>query len=217
MLKKTLILDLLVVLVCGLAQATTVTVATFADPATNYTTPLFTVDLDNGIITGEWPDEPGLDLIIFGDSNNPFEDAFFKMTDPTGTTGVKYAGGIMGGETGGGIIKFFENGQDTSTTPLIQITFDSGHVTPFGFGATNLSFFGDNGDNVTIIDSEIAGSLAEEASFSFSFANHAPLSGGWSKGYTATASFTSSAVPEPATIALLGLGALSLLRRKCKA
>jgi hypothetical protein len=124
-------------------------------------------------------------------------------------TNVSYLGGTGGGSTGDGTVKFFANGQDTNTTPLIQIDFDLGHVTPFGFGAMNMFYF----DGVIITGSEI-GSLTNE-SFAFSFGNQVPLSGGWSKGYKATASFTSSADnPEPTTMALLGLGALSLIRRK---
>lgn len=216
MLKKTFILNLpavlLVILSCGLAQATPVTVATFADPAVDGNTPLFTVDLNNGVITGGWPDsQTGLDLIVLSDIDNPFEDVFFEMAP------VSYGGDITGGETGGGIIKFFADGQDTSTTPLIQIAFEKAHLAPFSFGATDLFF---TNDSVTITGSEleIVGSLTDE-SFAFSFANHMPLSGGWSNGYTVTASFTSSAVvsstvPEPVTVCLLGLGTLALLRKR---
>jgi hypothetical protein len=59
--------------------------------------------------------------------------------------------------------------------------------------------------NVTITGREITGLLTNE-SFSFSFANHALLP--VDDGYTATAAFTSSAVPEPATILLFGMGGL---------
>jgi len=209
MLKKTFILNLLVaffvILSCGLAQAATVTVATFADPAVNGSTPLFTVSLDSNVITGEWSDsQTGLNLIIFGDSGNPFEDAFFEM-EP-----VSYDGDITGGETGGGIIKFFADNQDTSTIPLIQIAFEKAYLTPFGFGAMVPFFIN---DYVTITGSEVVASLTDE-SLVFSFANHTPLSGGWSEGYTATASFTSSAVPEPATIVLLGTAGIWIFTRK---
>jgi hypothetical protein len=206
MLKKTfinLLVAFLVILSCGLAQATAVTIATFADPSKNAGKPLFTVDIVNDLITGGWADtKTGLSLQI-PYSGNTYTDAFFTMTN------VFYSGNTGGGSTGGGTIKFFANGQDTNTTPLIQIAFNSGHVTPLNFGAMDMFYF----DGVTITGSEI-GSLMNE-SFAFSFGNQAPLSGGWSKGYTATASFTSSADnPEPTTMALLGLGALSLIRRK---
>ncbi|MBI5864061.1 MAG: PEP-CTERM sorting domain-containing protein, partial [Planctomycetes bacterium] len=51
--------------------------------------------------------------------------------------------------------------------------------------------------------------LSQEA-FAFSFAN--PV--GTPENYTATASFTSSAIPEPASIALLAIGGLLALRRR---
>jgi hypothetical protein len=207
MLKKAfinLLVVFIVILSCGLAQAVPVTIATFADPAVDGSTPLFTVDLDNDVITGGWLDlQTGLDLVIFGDSDNPFEDAFFTMTD------VNYFGGISGGITGGGTIKFFADGQDTGTTPLLQIDFDTAQVSPFGFGAMDMFYF----NGVTITGSEITVSLTDE-SFAFGLGNLSPLGGNWNNGYTATAAFTSSAVPEPATLVLLGMAGLLVFTRK---
>jgi len=57
-------------------------------------------------------------------------------------------------------------------------------------------------------------SLFSLFSFSFSFVNQMPLNGNPNDGYTATASFTSSAVPEPATMCLLALGGLAVLIRR---
>jgi len=82
-------------------------------------------------------------------------------------------------------------------------------VSPYGFGANEVLF---TAANVRITGSEITGTLSQEQ-FSFSFANTAPLPEGHN-GFTATAAFTSSAVPEPATIALLTLGGLVLFKRK---
>jgi hypothetical protein len=208
MLKKTfinLLVVFIVILSCGLAQAATVTVGTFADPAGDGSMPLFTVNLDTDIISGGWLDtQTGLSLGI-PYSGHTYHDAFFTMTN------VSYSGSISGGSTGGGTIKFFKDGQSTSTTPLIQISFDSAHVTPFSFGAMNMFY----PDGVIITGSEIVGSLTDGASFMFGFANHVPLSGDWSNGYTATASFTSSAVvPEPATLVLLGTAGIWIFTRK---
>jgi hypothetical protein len=118
------------------------------------------------------------------------------------------------GLTGTGEINFYENG--TITNPLVTIGFQSGAVSRYGFGADALF----TANNVTITGSKIAGLLSEEH-FSFSFANLAKLQNhtSWYDGFTATAAFTSSAIiepviPEPATLCLLGFGALSLIRRK---
>jgi hypothetical protein len=204
MLKRvfvSLLVAVIVILSCGLAQGSTVTVATFADPAANWSTPLFIVDLENDVIKGGWLDsQTGLDLVIFG---NSFKNAFFKM-DP-----VSYTGGLTGGETGNGIIQFFADGQDPGTTPLVQIVFNKAYLTPSGFGVTAPFFVAD----VAITGSEIGGSLTDE-SFMFGFTNHRPLAGDWNNGYTATASFTSSAVPEPATLVLLGTAGIWSFTRK---
>jgi hypothetical protein len=115
----------------------------------------------------------------------------------------------MSGDTGAGVINFYANG--STTDPLVIVTFLSGAVTRYGLGADEIF----NAHNVIITGSEITGELSEEQ-FAFSFANLANLPNHteWADGFTATAAFTSSAVPEPATIALLSLGALSLMRKK---
>jgi len=188
--------------VCATSVEATLTIATFDDPAADSTTPLFTVDLNNDLITGGWTDlQTGLDLDVVY-SGNPFPDAFFTMTS------VSYTGDIAGGSTGGGTIKFFADGQSTGTTPLIRIDFNSAAISPIGFGGLELFALND----VTISGSEIGGGTLTNEAFSFSFANQVMLPG--DDGYTATAAFTSSAVPEPATLALLGIGALATLIRR---
>jgi hypothetical protein len=204
MLKRvfvSLLVAVIVILSCGLTQAAAVTITTFADPTVDGSTPLFTVDLGSNFISGGWLDsQTGLDLVIFG---NHFNNAFFKM-DP-----VSYTGGLTGGETGNGIIRFFADGQDPGTTPLVQIVFNKAYLTPSGFGVTAPFFVAD----VAITGSEIGGSLTDE-SFMFGFTNHRPLAGDWNNGYTATASLTSSAVPEPATLVLLGTAGIWSFTRK---
>ncbi|MFA5424020.1 MAG: PEP-CTERM sorting domain-containing protein [Phycisphaerae bacterium] len=194
-------------IVVGFATRTkAVTIMTFEDPtAGNFLPPpMFTIDFTADQISAEWSDaKTGLNLNILGTIYN---DAYFIMHD------VAYTGTIYGGQTGGGTIKFFADEQDSSTTPLIQFDFDSGYVSPYGFGAMNLGTF--YFDGVSISGAALGGAVIEdEACFSYSFANqnYSPAT----NILTATAAFTSSAAaPEPATIFLFGLGALGLLRRK---
>jgi hypothetical protein len=188
----------------------TMTIATFADPSKNSANPLFKVDFVHSMLTGGWSDaKTGLTLEIPYSGNN-FADAWFSMTNVTITN-------ISGtsGDTGSGEINFYAN--NTSTNPLLAIDFTSGSVSRFGWGADGIFV----ANNVTITGSEITDILSEQ-SFSFSFANLAkmPGYGSFNNGFTSTAAFNSSATvsihrtPEPATLCLLGLGALSMIRRK---
>jgi hypothetical protein len=177
------------------------TIATFDDPAVNGTTPLFTVDFTAMTLNGGWANgNTGL-LLHIPYSGNNFTDAWFEMTE------VHIINTF--GDTGSGEINFYAYGDTTS--PLLTISFGSGYVDSSNFGADGIFVT----DNVTITGSEIMGDLSEEQ-FAFSFANPAKLPDHteWTDGFTATAAFTSSAVPEPATITLLCTGILTILRRK---
>ncbi len=165
------------------------TIATFADPASDGSTPLFT--LSGSTLSGGWSDT-GLDLVtpISGDE---FPDATFTMTDLT----VLDTEGTLSG----GTIEFFDNVGGL----ILQIGFDSGQLfAPFGFGASTLV-----GHNVSFSGPIITFPLEEEL-FSFSFANQITTP----DGFTWTAAFTSSAIPEPATLTLLVVGALTLGSRR---
>jgi PEP-CTERM motif len=216
--KRSSLMIILLALSVGFISANakaTMTIATFADPSGNSSHPLFTVDFLGGTLTGGWADgKTGLTLEIpcsgyTIENGNAFHDVWFEMT----RVGIDAFG-----DTGGGEIDFYAHG--TTTNPLLTINFGSGFVSRYGFGADELF----TTDNVTIESSKITNALSEEE-FSFSFANKKKLSADpKNNGFTATAAFTSSAaveitnthsvVPEPATICILGLGALSLVRRK---
>jgi hypothetical protein len=212
--KRSLIIVLLALSV-GFISANakaSMTIATFADPSKSSSHPLFTVNFLGGTLDGGWGDDKtGLTLQI-PYSSNTYTDAWFEM-NPVHITTTS----LMAGQTDGGVINFYADGPP-STVPLLVVSFGNGSVSRYGFGADDARFIA---SNVTITGSEITGTLSEE-DFSFSFANLARLPGhtSWSDGFTSTAAFTSSAVnithdvPEPVTLCVLGLGALSLVRRK---
>jgi hypothetical protein len=186
------------------------TIATFADPSISSSNPLFTVDFTALTLNGVWSDaQTGLTLQV-PYSGHTFSNAWFTTNGAISLTQIVPS--LPYYNAGAGVIDFYKDG--TSTNPLLVIGFDGGFVSPYGFGANEVLF---TANNVTITGSEITSTLSQEQ-FSFSFANVTPFSSigtaANDTGFTATASFTSSAVPEPATITLLCAGVLTLLKRK---
>ena len=183
---------LMVLSVAVAAQADTITVASFADPSNDSATPLFVYDAGAGTLTGGWSD-PGLVLeTVSGD----FADATFTMDA---------APVVAPGTIGAGEILFYDSGDNL----LLDITFDSGQMNFIGFGATEFMSLND-----VTFSGPILSDPVESESFAFSFANQAPI--GSDGSFSATASFTSSAlvIPEPATLGLLGLAGFALVRRR---
>ena len=180
-------------LIAASAQAS-FTVATFASPSSGSTNPLFLVDWDLNAVTGGWADGLGnLSLEFVWPNVGTFNDVWFEMSDLT-ITSQPIANEY--GYTSGGVISFYETG--TVANPLLVITFADGYVNKFGLGSDNAVFTG----------SQISGTLSEEQ-FSFSFAAVQDLkkTNGF-EAFSATAAFNSSAIPEPATLAIFGLGSL---------
>ena len=197
--KGTLVCTI-VLMMLSFAQAQTV--ATFADPTMGSGGPaMFTMNYAADNITGGWTDsQTGLTLNVCGIN---YYNTYFTMA----AISYNYAAGT----TGGGAINFYQDGQNPATTPLLQVSFTSATVSPYSFGGSN-SFFAANG--VAISGTGINGTWTNQASFAFSFANQAVLNGSANNGYTATSAFTASAIPEPITMVILGIGGLFIRSRK---
>jgi hypothetical protein len=201
--RETAILTILAVSLMVPAAQSSITVATFADPAMNSATPLFTVDFTAGAygtISGGWF-STNLNLEVL--SLATYYDAEFRMTNLNLTIETDP---MLGTKTDGGTIYFLSATDDH----LLQIEFDSAWFTTWGIGSGEAVLLG---NDVTITGQALGGLVLSEESFAFSFTNHAPLRGSFENGFTATASFTSSAIPEPATILFLGVGVLLAGRR----
>lgn len=171
------------------ASAGADTIATFADPAPDGGNGEYLFELADSTLSAGWA-EPGLDLIT-PITAEIYEDATFTMTDLT----VDGSGLVSAGT-----IQFFESGGEL----ILQIDFDAAQLyVPLGFGGSSLVV----GHNVRFSGPIITDPLDEQESFAFSFANQAETP----TGYTWTAAFTSSAVPEPWSLVLLGLGGAVLI------
>ncbi|TWT43775.1 hypothetical protein RAS1_01740 [Phycisphaerae bacterium RAS1] len=167
------------------------TIATFADPALDSTTPLF--ELNGTSFSGAWS-STGLTLLTPGLAAPDFPNAHFRLDPITLVDPVS-------GETTGGAVEFF----DSSDALLMTLTFSEGRlIKPFSFGASDFV-----AQSVVIAGPIVTTPLANE-SFAFSFANQVLTDG----GFTSTAAFTSSAVPEPASLLLLSLGGLTMACRR---
>jgi hypothetical protein len=167
------------------------TVATFADPAANGSTPLF--QLAGTTFTGGWSG-PNLTFEV-PITGSVWSNATFTMT-PLTVSGT--------GQLSNGTIEFHKSPAQGGGL-VLQIDFNAASLAPFGFGASDFFL----GQTVTFSGPGIPGGLTEET-FAFSFANPVHIG----DIYTYTASFTSSAVPEPCTLLLLGLGIVRILRRR---
>lgn len=199
--KKFGVLLVAALLIVASAQAS-FTVATFQSPSSGSSDPLFFVSWTENTVTGGWDDsKPNLTLEFVWPTAGVFNDVWFDMT-PVAILSQPIPDAY--GETGGGVISFYADG--TVTDPLMVITFSSGYVNKFGFGSDDAVFSG----------SMITESLSEEL-FSFSFAaiQYVKKTRDF-EAFSATAAFNSSAilVPEPATLAILGLGAVMILRSR---
>ncbi len=177
----------------GATTASAATIATFSDPAPNGDTPLF--EHVGTMLTGGWSGT-GLTLLTPA-SGGSYPNATFSMTPLT----ILDAYGTLSG----GNIQF----RDSSANLVLQIAFTSARLfEPFGFGA---SVFTAPPSAVTFSGPIITNpATLSDQTFAFSFANQAavPPAPPDPGGYSWTAAFTSSAVPEPASLMLLAIGGL---------
>ena len=188
----------LIVLVAGVAAtcAHADTIATFADPALNGTTPLFSYDAGAGMLSGSWAGT-GLTLQTPGLSAPDYTNVTFSMS------AAAVSGSHPLASIGAGQIDFFDN----TSALIMSVSWDAASLTSFGFGASQFA-----AQNVSFSGPAIPIGFTDQ-SFAFSFANviNNPTNG----SFTATASFTSSAtIPAPGALALIGMGGLVAGRRR---
>lgn len=195
--RKVLVFSVLLVLAMtasAFAGLQTVKIAAFADPAAGSAEPLFTVDYGQGSLTGGWSGSGlTLNVPVTGDS---YDDVTFTMTYMTFAANGQ---GAYYTDNGPGVIRFYDE-----STEVLTVEFDRIYIQGRNSGLDAQDVYG---DNVKISGIGI-GSLTDEQ-FGFTFAN--VVTNG--DVVTASASFTSSAVPEPTTLAILAVGGLFLRRR----
>ena len=173
-----------------------VTFATFADPSSTSSNPVFVHDRVMNTLTGSWS-QSGLTLVGPGLTGSPtITNATFSTT-PLALTEV--VSGVFA--VGPGSVVF----RDGSNNHLFTINFSSGTYVE-GVGAGSSEFRGQ--------DVEYTGPLVPSGTqgrqFNFAFANQVNTQ----TSTTYTASFTSSAVPEPGTMIALGAGIAAFAARR---
>lgn len=192
--KGQLVLFGAIFIVAG-ASAQSFTVGAHSDPSPSGAAPVFTIT--DTTVSGAWL-QPGLTLSIQAPGAvATYSDVNFQFGP------VSRSGNSMGA---GSAVYYTSD----INNPLFSINWQSGFIVePFLAGA---SFFTASG--VTFGGSAIAAlnpASWSNQQFTYSFANPAGI-GGPQRTYTA--SMTSSAVPEPATMTVLALAALAAARRR---
>lgn len=185
----------------GVMSHASFTVATFADPSTVAESPLFTWNHTTNTLSGLWT-ASGLTLNVPGfNGGGSVTDAHFIM-DPVQLTPVinnQYY------TMGRGAVRFFTTDQNN---PFFTIQFGGGSfLNPSSAGGSSTV-----GNAVSFAGANVPTGLSQET-FSFSLTN-AMTAGNLT---TFTASFTSSAVPEPASLFALATGIAAVVARKRKA
>lgn len=175
-----------------------VTFATFADPATSNASPLFVHDRVAKTLIGSWSGT-GLTLVAPGLIGSP------TVTNATFSTSTLSLTEVVPGvhSVGSGSVVF----RDNLNNELFTVNF-SGASYIEGIGAGSSEF---RGQNVTFSGPQVPGNI-NGTMFNFSFANQSNTA--TTTSYTA--SFTSSAevVPEPASMVALGAGIAALASRR---
>lgn len=178
------------------AAAEAFTFATFSDPTIGQGNPTAMIFVAGGELSGGYD---GVSLQTLSGTVT----ASFEVTGPGG------AGGVAVTEVapefwalGAGAVRFF-TGSDSN---VLTITFESGSLTENEFGANEFQ-----GDVVSFSGSSVVQAYTNEA-FGFAFANPRVNANG--KSYTASFTASVDAVPEPASLGVLGIGALALIRRR---
>jgi MYXO-CTERM domain-containing protein len=190
--KNRLLVSMMVAAGSMAGAASAGTFATFADPSTSAATPLFV--LAGNTLSGGWSGL-GLTLQTPGSIAPDYTDVTWVMT-PLNRVGPAPFSLFSGGN-----IQFF----DSSANMIFRIDFASSYLAePISFGATD--FIGQN----VVFSGPIVDAPTSAESFAFSFANQVLTQ----DGMTATAAFTSSAVPAPGAAAVLGLAGLAGRRRR---
>lgn len=192
--KGQLVLFGAIFIVAG-ASAQSFTVGAHSDPSPSGAAPVFNVT--DFTVSGSWL-QPGLTLSIQAPGAvATYSDVNFRFGP------VSRSGNTLGA----GSALYYTN---DINNPLFSITWQSGFIVePFLAGASFFTASGVNFGGSAIAALNPAGWSNQQ--FTYSFANPGGI-GGPERTYTA--SMTSSAVPEPATMTVLALAALAAARRR---